>query len=295
MNESTGLELYARTSHQAAAVVLQAYSTSFGLASRLLPPATRGQISDIYALVRIADEVVDGPGAEAGLTGAQQRSALDALEAETLAAMDRCYSTNIVVHAFAETARTCGIGPELVVPFFASMRRDLDPIVDLSEEEYRRYIHGSAEVVGEMCLQAYLVGHDREPDVREVLHAGARHLGAAFQKINFLRDLGDDHGRLGRSYFPGVEPGQLEEADKHAILADIRADLVEVWASMPHLPRGPRRATAAAAGLFTELAARIHHTPARDLLEHRVSVPAPVKLRVVAAAVRRANALGRDT
>lgn len=295
MNESTGLDLYSQTSHRAAAIVLKAYSTSFGMASRLLPPVTRGQIRDIYALVRIADEVVDGPGAEAGLTPAQQRSALDGLEAETLSAMQRRYSANVVVHAFADTARTCGIGPELVVPFFASMRRDLDPIENLSQQEYRSYIHGSAEVVGEMCLHAFLVGHHREPAVVEILHSGARHLGAAFQKINFLRDLGDDHGRLGRSYFPGVRPGRLDEADKHAILADIRDDLVAVWASMPYLPAGARRATAAAAGLFTELAARIHRTPARDLLEHRVSVPAPVKLRVVAAAVRRANALGKDT
>lgn len=293
MKESTGLELYSQTSHHAASTILAAYSTSFGMATRLLPPVTRGQIRDIYALVRIADEVVDGPGADAGLTLAQQRNALDALETETLSAMEQHYSTNVVVHAFAETARTCGIGAELVVAFFASMRRDLDPIEDLSEEEYRSYIYGSAEVVGEMCLQAFLLGHQREPAALDLLHSGARHLGAAFQKINFLRDLGDDHGRLGRSYFPGVQPGHLNEADKQAILGDIRADLVAVWASMAHLPPGARRATAAAAGLFTELAARIHHTPARELLERRVSVPGPVKLRVVAAAVRKANVMGR--
>ncbi|MDR7384735.1 phytoene/squalene synthase family protein [Promicromonospora iranensis] len=283
MNPSSSLALYTDTAHLAAAQVLGAYSTSFSLATRLLPPAQRAMIEDIYALVRVADEVVDGPAHEAGLAPAECRSALDALETETYAALRSGFSANVVVHAFATTARAVGVDETLVRPFFASMRRDLDPVATLSVGEFHDYVHGSAEVVGLMCLRAFLHGSPVSPAVRSRLEEGARRLGAAFQKINFLRDLGDDEGRLGRSYFPGTGPDHLDDEHKAVIVKDIDADLAAARAVIPLLPAGPRRATALAAGLFTELNDRLRHTPAARLRGHRVSVPTAVKLRIAAA------------
>lgn len=281
MNPSSSLALYSDTAHLAAARVLGAYSSSFSLATRLLPPAVRGMIEDIYALVRVADEVVDGPAHEAGLAPDECRSTLDALEAETYAALHSGFSANVVVHAFAATARTVGIDESLVRPFFAAMRRDLDPTVALSDGEFRTYVHGSAEVVGLMCLRAFLHGCPVTPATRGRLEGGARRLGAAFQKINFLRDLGDDETRLGRSYFPGSDGG-LDDERKAAIVQDIDADLAAARAVLPLLPVGPRRATALAAGLFAELNDRLRHTPTARLRRERVSVPAAVKLRIAA-------------
>lgn len=283
MNPSSSLALYTDTAHVAAARVLGAYSTSFGLATRLLPPSQRAMIEDVYALVRVADEVVDGPAHEAGLAPAECRDALDALEAETYAALRSGFSANIVVHAFATTARTIGIDEALVRPFFASMRRDLDPTVALSVGEFRTYVHGSAEVVGLMCLRAFLHGAPVSPATRVRLENGAQRLGAAFQKINFLRDLGDDEGRLGRSYFPGTGPDRLDDEHKAVIVKDIDADLAAARAVIPLLPTGPRRATALAAALFTELNERLRQTPAAGLRDHRVSVPTAVKLRIAAS------------
>ncbi|RPF22356.1 phytoene/squalene synthase family protein [Myceligenerans xiligouense] len=282
MNPSSSLALYSATAHTAAAQVITAYSTSFSLATRLLPPTVRGMIQDIYALVRVADEIVDGPAHEAGLAHAECRHTLDTLEAETLAALHGGFSANVVVHAFATTARTIGIDETLVGPFFASMRRDLDPVVSLSDDEYRTYVHGSAEVVGLMCLRAFLHGHPVPDGVRRRLEEGARRLGAAFQKINFLRDLGDDEDRLGRAYFPGTGPEPFDEARKTQIVADIDADLAAARAVVPLLPPGPRRATALAAALFAELNERLRRTPAATLRTRRVSVPAAVKARIVA-------------
>jgi phytoene/squalene synthetase len=282
MNPSSSLALYTDTAHVAAAQVLGAYSTSFSLATRLLPPAQRAMIEDIYALVRVADEVVDGPAHEAGLAPAECRNALDALETETYAALRCGFSANIVVHAFATTARTVGIDETLVRPFFASMRRDLDPMATLSVGEFDAYVHGSAEVVGLMCLRAFLHGSTVSPAARGRLEEGARRLGAAFQKINFLRDLGDDEDRLGRSYFPGTGPDHLDDEHKVVIVKDIDADLAAARAVIPMLPIGPRRATALAAGLFAELNDRLRHTPAARLRGHRVSVPTAVKLRIAA-------------
>jgi phytoene/squalene synthetase len=239
----------------------------------------------VYALVRLADEVVDGVAAESGLGPDEVAAALDALEVDTYRAMATGYSTNLVVQAFASTARAVDIREEIVRPFFTSMRMDLDHATH-TPESFATYVYGSAEVVGLMCLQAFLAeGPPPSPENRPTLEAGARRLGAAFQKVNFLRDLAADSGGLGRAYFPGVEPAELDEAAKAAILDDIDADLDAAAATLPLLPRGPRRAVALAHALFAELAERIRRTPAERLRTTRVRVPDLVKLRLAALAV----------
>ncbi|GAA1764772.1 phytoene/squalene synthase family protein [Agromyces humatus] len=271
-----GLALYDRAARRGAAQVISQYSTSFGLASRLCSPAVRVHVADIYALVRIADEIVDGPAEEAGLDATTRRRLLDALEAETEQAMVHGYSANLVVHAFARTARATDFGSELTRPFFASMRRDLDP-VEFDDAELREYIYGSAEVVGLMCLRAFVQGLPDDPVRDQRWEAGARHLGSAFQKINFLRDLGEDYDTRGRRYFPGIDPGTLSEHDKNRLLDDIDRDLAIAGEVIPELPNGCRRAVAVAHALFSALAARIRRTPAESLLTTRVSVPAARK------------------
>ncbi|MRG59820.1 phytoene/squalene synthase family protein [Agromyces sp. CFH 90414] len=288
MTAATGLALYDDVAHRGSQRVISAYSTSFGLASRLCSPAVREHVADIYALVRVADELVDGPAEEAGLDAGERRAELDALEAETERAMRRGYSPNLVVHAFARTARATGIGPELTRPFFASMRRDLEP-VDLDEAAFAEYVHGSAEVVGLMCLRAFSLGLEPDADRDARWQRGARHLGAAFQKVNFLRDLAEDFGERGRSYFPGVDPAHFTDASRDRILDDIDADLAIAGAVIPELPLGCRRAVAAAHALFGELALRLRRTPADELLRTRVSVPTGRKLLLLARAVAGAS------
>lgn len=282
---STSLALYSLTAGSAASQVISRYSTSFSLAASLLGRDDRAGIRSIYALVRIADEIVDGTAQEAGLRPAERREALDALEEETLYALRSGFSANLVAHAFAMTGRAAGIEASLVEAFFGSMRRDLEPVHSLSEEQYRRYVHGSAEVVGLMCLRVFLQGHTVHQDRRSQLESGAARLGAAFQKINFLRDLGEDAHQLGRAYFPGAVPGELSEARKIEILADIDADLVEARRAVAMLPQGPRRATALAAGLFEELAARLRRVSVAEIHRTRVSVPRRVKARILLTAL----------
>ncbi|WP_395244756.1 phytoene/squalene synthase family protein [Agromyces sp. MMS24-K17] len=281
---ATGLALYDRTARRGSAGVITAYSTSFGLASRLCSKPVREHVADIYALVRIADEVVDGPAAEAGLCVEDVRAVLDALEAETERAMATGYSPNLVVHAFAGTARATGFGPELTRPFFASMRRDLEPVAFADRAELDEYVYGSAEVVGLMCLRAFTLGLEADAERDARWEDGARHLGAAFQKVNFLRDLADDVEGLGRRYFPGIDPGRLDEAAKARLLDDIDHDLAIAGAVIPELPVGSRRAVAAAHALFWALSARLRRTPASALLTTRVSVPTGRKLVLLARA-----------
>lgn len=281
---ATPLERYERAAWRSSAVVIAEYSTSFGLATRMLPAATRRHIRNVYALVRLADEVVDGVAVESGLGRDEVAAALGTLEADTYRAMATGYSTNLVVHAFAATARSVGIDEDMVRPFFTSMRMDLDH-AEHSPESFATYVYGSAEVVGLMCLRAFLADAPA-PSAADltVLENGARRLGAAFQKVNFLRDLAADAGALGRAYFPGVGPADLDEATKHALLDDIDADLAAAAATLPLLGPRPRRAVALAHGIFAQLAERIRRTPAERLVTTRVRVPDPVKLRLAALA-----------
>lgn len=276
--------LYDSVAQETASLVIRRYSTSFGLASRLLSPAIRRHVENIYALVRVADEIVDGGATGAGLDSIAAARVLDDFERDTEAGLESGYSSNLVIHAFALSARANGFGTELTHPFFESMRMDLKK-TEHDAESFDTYVYGSAEVVGLMCLATFLHGIEvSEPELARFAH-GARKLGAAFQKVNFLRDLSADFETLGRSYFPGVSVGSFTEADKVRLLDDVDADLRESAAIVPLLPVTSRRAVALAQGLFAELAARLRATPADRLLSTRVRVPNPVKLRIAAGAL----------
>lgn len=296
---TTGLDLYTATARRASATVIEAYSTSFGMASRLLPPGMRGDIQAVYALVRVADEIVDGPGAESGLDAAQCGEVLDALEAEVARAIATGFSADLVVHAFAETARRAGIGAEHTAPFFAAMRRDLDPVDFADERELRDYVYGSAEVVGLMCVRCFTAGRPMQDAEARRVARGARALGSAFQVVNFLRDLGADVDGLGRAYLPGLDPAHPTEGAVARVLDRLEGELRIARATIPSLPAEARPAVLAAHDLFAALARRIRATPAAELPHRRISVPAGEKAAILAraalgAGVARAGLARRD-
>jgi phytoene/squalene synthetase len=274
---ATGLALYDQTAMDAAATVIAGYSTSFALACRLLGIRPRPHVRNVYALVRVADEVVDGPAAAAGLSADAMQAVLDDLEVETLRAIDTGFSANLVVHAFARTARECGIGEDLVRPFFASMRSDLS-ITSHDRASHDEYVYGSAEVVGLMCLQVFVNAGAQHPESPSpVLVDGARRLGRAFQDVNFLRDLEADESELGRDYL-GMGSG---DGSRDAVLDRIDDDLAAAARTIPLLPADCRRAVTAAHDLFAELAARLRTTTD---VRVRVRVPDGVKARLAARA-----------
>jgi len=266
---------------RSAAVVIRAYSSSFGWACRLLGPEVRDHVRGVYALVRVADEIVDDP--QPGLSVTERGELLAELEHEVGRARARGRSSNLVVHAFARTARRFGIEDELVAPFFASMRADLT-VSAHDEAGFAAYVHGSAEVVGLMCLRVFVAGDDAAYDR---LAPGAARLGAAFQKVNFLRDLAEDVELRGRAYFPGLDVDAFGDDDRDRVLADIDADLAAARVAIDDLPRSSRLAVRVAHDLFAELARRLATTPAATIRRERVRVPGPVKARLVATAVTR--------
>ena len=281
MNRET---LYTSVSRRASAVVIAEYSTSFGLACRLLAEPVRTHVENIYAYVRVADEIVDGAGAQAGLALPALEKLLDEFEQQTYECLSLDFSTNPIIHSFVKTANTVGFGEELIRPFISSMRADLTE-TEHTPESFNSYVYGSAEVIGLMCLHAFLLGEERTELQQDQMKQGAQALGAAFQKINFLRDLADDFDSLGRSYFPGITVEQFNEAEKVELLADIDRDLEVSARALPLLPKSSRRAVGLAQTLFTELSARIAKTPAVELRHTRVSVPSAVKARLAAQAL----------
>jgi phytoene/squalene synthetase len=266
--------------------VIASYSTSFGLATKLLAPEIRQHVRNIYALVRVADEIVDGAATEARISGGnvEPSVALDQLEAEIYKTLRSKFSTNLVVHAFAATANETGFARGIIEPFFASMRMDLWPRKH-SPESFQKYVYGSAEVVGLMCLHAFIRESDFPAEDYKQIVKGARALGAAFQKVNFLRDLSADFEKLGRSYFPGVDPKTFNENQKAQLLDNIRQDLSVASAALKFLPATSKKAVAAAQMLFTELANLIEKTPAEQLLRARISVPNSTKFFIALKAL----------
>lgn len=287
----TGISLYSRAAERAAAEVIGTYSTSFGAAAKFLGKRVRQDVCNIYALVRVADEVVDGSAAQAagvaestvGAAAAANAALLDELETETYAAIDRGYSTNLIVHAFALTARRAGFGRDLVEPFFASMRMDLNQQAH-DAESLKKYIYGSAEVIGLMCLRVFLVGTKASGASLKTMERGALALGSAFQKVNFLRDLAADFNLLGRSYFPGVTAANFDEQTKSLLVAEIAGEIATARASLTLLPRDCRAAVTAALLLFEALNEKLEMTPAASIATTRVSVGMPTKLRLLLTA-----------
>ncbi len=277
-DNATSLALYDDTARDAAAQVIARYSTSFGLGARLLDRRTRTHITSIYAMVRVADEIVDT------YRGEDAREQLDRFERDVHAAMEGHFSTNLVAHAFGLTAREVGIGRDQTEPFFCSMRTDLDTC-DHTQASFDRYVFGSAEVVGEMCLAAFLATPEGPGDIPDETREGARRLGAAYQKINFLRDLADDDGTLGRSYFPGVTAATLDDAKLAELVEDARLDINAAEACLPALPSRARIAVTTTVDIYRHLLSKIAHTPAQRLVAARIRVANPVKF---AYAVRNA-------
>lgn len=265
--------LYDRAAVAASKQVIATYSTSFGAATRLLGQRVRPHVRNIYALVRVADEIVDGPGRTANATEAELRACLDDLEEQTARAIASGFSTNLVVHAFALTARECGISSGLIRPFFDSMRTDI-AVKDHDAASHETYVYGSAEVVGLMCLQAFVNAAAPSPVTPPAhLVAGARQLGAAFQNVNFLRDQAEDQARLGRDYLVG------ELADRTSAIDHIRADLRAASRAIVDLPADCKVAVSVAHDLFAELCDRLEKRSTE-----RVSVPTPKKLEIIAKA-----------
>ena len=262
------IDLYHKISKEASKNITQLYSTSFSLGIKLLDNSIHNAIYSIYGFVRLADEIVDTfhdyPKAEM----------LKEFKIDTHKAIKRKISVNPVLHSFQMVVNKYSIDLDLIDKFLQSMEQDLNDI-HYSNIDYKEYIVGSAEVVGLMCLKVFVNGDD---NLYSNLEEPARRLGAAFQKINFLRDVKADYQVLGRTYFPGVDLEKFTHAEKLKIELDIQDDFENALKGIVKLPSSSRLGVYVAYRYYFTLFKKIKKISSDRLLEERIRVTNSKKL-----------------
>lgn len=264
-------QLYNTVCHECARHITKRYSTSFSAGIRLFERSLRDPIYAIYGFVRFADEIVDT------FHDHDKQLLLDEFRAETYRAIDRRLSLNPVLQAFQEVVHTFAIERELIDAFLYSMELDIENRV-YERQLYDTYIYGSAEVVGLMCLRVFTAD---DPGEYDRLKEPAKRLGAAFQKVNFLRDISSDFHDRGRVYFPGVQFGTFSDAQKRTIEQEIAADFDAALVGIRALPRGSRLGVHCAYVYFRNLLRRIQSTGAERIAVERIRVPNTAKFRLM--------------
>jgi phytoene/squalene synthetase len=262
------MDLYTRTSYKLSRTITRDYSTSFSLGIHMLDADYHDAIYAIYGFVRLADEIVDT------FHDKDKKALLARFRQDTENALTERLSTNTVLHAFQDTVHTYGIDKSYINAFLHSMEMDLEPVT-YDRALYEEYIYGSAEVVGLMCLRVFCKGDDA---VFAPLVEPARKLGAAFQKVNFLRDLKSDYVERGRVYFPGVDFTQFDARSKEEIEADIQADFDASYDGIRNLPKGSRLGVTVAYIYYLALFRKIRLLPASKIRETRIRIPNGLKL-----------------
>lgn len=256
------LDLFDKTCFECSRLVTQRYSTSFSMGIKAFDKKLRMPIYAVYAYVRFADEIVDT------FHGYPKSELLERFRADTYRALEERISLNPVLNAFQATVHRYGIEQELIDAFLDSMEMDLHHSF-YGSELYEKYIYGSAEVVGLMCLRVFC---DGDAEMFERLKSPARSLGAAFQKINFLRDIKSDFDERGRVYFPGVDFSNFSASEKLRIEAEIKKDFEDAYVGILQLPKAARFGVYLAYVYYLNLFKKIKHTAAAKVKEQRIRV-----------------------
>jgi phytoene/squalene synthetase len=256
------LTLYESISLKCSREVTSGYSTSFSLGIKMLAPRHRNAVYAIYGFVRLADEIVDT------FFGQRQREMLDRFRNETTESIADRISTNPVLNSFQWAVNTYMIDSEFIDAFFLSMEMDLER-KNHDQDSYKEYIYGSAEAVGLMCLRVFC---HKDPGRFDRLKEPARKLGSAFQKVNFLRDIGSDYVDRGRIYFPDIDFNKFTVADKRVIENDIAGEFSDALEGIRNLDRGSRRGVYLAYSYYIALFGKIRNTPPDQVTGRRFRI-----------------------
>jgi phytoene synthase len=256
-------QLYQNSCVECSELITKRYSTSFSLGIRVFDKEFRNPIYSIYGFVRFADEIVDT------FHQYDKKELLDDFRKETFKAIVQKISLNPILQAFQQVVNEYEIDHQLITDFLDSMEMDLHKSTYESEAIYNKYIYGSAEVVGLMCLQVFTKGDNA---FYSKLAPYAKSLGAAFQKINFLRDMNSDLEERGRVYFPGIDLTKFDEFTKQEILKDIQLDFDNALEGIRLLPKGARRGVYLAYVYYLNLYKNIRKASVEKIMEERIRV-----------------------
>jgi len=266
------MDLYTSNSLQISKLTTRNYSTSFSLGVSLLEKPYRLPIYGIYGFVRIADEIVDT------FHDQDKFTLLENFRSETFEAIKNGMSTNPILHSFQYVVNEYSIDHDLIHAFLDSMEMDLTK-KEYTAEEFKRYVYGSAEVVGLMCLRVFYKDQDES---YKALIPAARKLGEAFQKINFLRDISADYEERGRFYFPGISMENFTNDNKRKLEDDIRHDFDEAYKGIQQLNRASKLGVLVSYKYYLKLNEKIRKTEAQHLFKKRFRISDARKLWILA-------------
>ena len=255
------VKLYNDVSANCSELITKRYSTSFSLGINTLHKSIHEHIYNIYGFVRFADEIVDT------FHDLDKEKILNQFEIDTFESIKNKFSTNPVLHSFQMVVNKFNIEKNHIRAFLKSMRMDLT-MKSFSEQEYKDYIYGSADVVGLMCLKVFC---DNEEKYKS-LEPYAISLGSAFQKINFLRDIKSDYEERGRIYFPGVDYNSFSNVEKIEIEDDIEKDFNHALIGIKKLPSVARSGVYLSYNYYRELLNKIKLLDSERLKMERIRV-----------------------
>ncbi len=254
--------LYDKVSYDLSRSLTHSYSTSFSLGIRFLDPSLRDPIYAIYGFVRLADEIVDT------FHDYDKETLFQRFKENLDHALKEKISVNPLLNSFQQVVHKYNIERELIDAFLYSMEMDLDK-KQYDRENFEKYVLGSAEVVGLMCLHVFVNGNQEE---YQKLKPMGMKLGAAYQKINFLRDLKADYEEMGRTYFPGVDLTNFNEEDKSRIEEEIEADFREGLRGIRMLPPESRMGVYLSFVYYYKLFEKIRRLPAKQVRRKRIRI-----------------------
>jgi len=266
-------KIFDSLSEQFSRNITERYSTSFSMSTRLLHKSIRQDIYNIYGFVRFADEIVDT------FHDYPKEDLLNRFEKELYISIKQHISLNPILNSFQKTVNKYDIDNGLIKAFLKSMSWDLEKKVYVSDNDYKEYIYGSADVVGLMCLTVFVKGDYKK---YSKLKSSAMCLGSAFQKVNFLRDLNLDFETLNRTYFPGIDVEKFNEKSKNQIITEIENDFKLALKGIFELPHEARFGVYTAYEYYNKLLKKLKKTPSLSIKNTRIRVPNYQKIGVLA-------------
>ena len=258
------IKLFNDISQEFSKLVTIKYSTSFSLATKTLNSSIRSHIYNIYGFVRFADEIVDT------FHEFPKKELLENFENNLFMALKNKISLNPILNSFQLTVNKFDIDYSLIESFLKSMKWDLNKKKYNSQKEFNEYIYGSADVVGLMCLKVFVNGN---PKKYKELVPSAMALGAAFQKVNFLRDLKEDYENLNRSYFPNIDFANFSEESKKNIINEIKKDFELALKGIKKLPNSSKLGVYTAYKYYLKLLQKLEKTPSLKIKSTRIRIP----------------------
>ena len=254
--------IFDKVSNDCSEITTKAYSTSFSLGIKILDKRLHNPIYGIYGFVRFADEIVDS------FHNYNKKELFNKYKSDTYLGINNKISLNPIINSFQEVVNKFNIDHSLIESFLNSMEMDLED-QNYDENTYKKYILGSAEVVGLMCLTTFVNGDQNK---YKKLKPYAMKLGSAFQKINFLRDVNDDYKTLGRTYFPEVNMENFSKSDKLKIENEIENEFIEGLKGIRMLPNTAKGGVYLAYKYYYNLFKKIKKIPAQEILEKRTRI-----------------------